>query len=49
VIGTVGIIARAKRRGLIPSAAELFLKLRSAGLYLDNVLLEGILGQLGEH
>jgi predicted nucleic acid-binding protein len=48
VIGTLGVILRAKRKGLIPSAAELLKKLRAAGLHLDNKVADSALRGIGE-
>jgi predicted nucleic acid-binding protein len=48
VIGTLGVILRAKRKGLIPSAAELLKKLRKVGLHLDNKVVDLALHGIGE-
>lgn len=48
LIGTLGIVARARVRGLIPSAAAVFRDLRGAGLFLDDALVDVILRGLGE-
>jgi predicted nucleic acid-binding protein len=46
VIGTLGVVLRAKIKGIIPSAAEVLKSLRAAGLHLDEkvaiVALKGI-------
>lgn len=38
-IGTLGIILRAKKRGVLPSAAQAMKALRRAGLYLDSEII----------
>jgi predicted nucleic acid-binding protein len=48
VIGTLGIVLRAKRRAIIPSAADALKALRTAGLYLDDDLARAILKGVGE-
>ncbi len=48
LIGTLGIVARARVRGLIPSAAAIFAQLRSVGLFVDDELVRAILRGLGE-
>jgi predicted nucleic acid-binding protein len=46
VVGTLGIVLRARKKGLIPSAADVLKALQMAGLYLDDEVvrqaLEGI-------
>lgn len=39
VIGTLGVVLRAKKAGLIASAAEVFVALKQAGLHLDDALI----------
>jgi predicted nucleic acid-binding protein len=47
-IGTLGVVARAKKRGLIAEAAVVMRALRKAGLHLDDQILVQALAQLGE-
>jgi predicted nucleic acid-binding protein len=47
-IGTLGVFARAKKRGLIAEAAAVMRALRKAGLHLDDQILVQALAQLGE-
>lgn len=42
-LGTLGISVRAKQRGLIPSAADVIKALRSAGLRVDDRLVQAVL------
>jgi predicted nucleic acid-binding protein len=48
VIGTLGIIVRAKKHGLIPSAAEAMRALQHVGLHLDNETIHHALKHVGE-
>jgi predicted nucleic acid-binding protein len=49
VIGLLGIVLLAKRKGLVPSARQLMAALRSdAGVYLADDLLDKALGSVGE-
>ena len=49
VIGLLGVVLLAKRRGLIPSARALMAALRTeAGAYLSDELLEKALASVGE-
>jgi len=48
VIGTLGVILRAKRNGLIPSAGDLLKSLLAAGLYLDDKVVVSALHGVGE-
>lgn len=48
VIGTLGIILRAKVRGLIPEARSVIERVRAAGLYLPVSIIESALTQIGE-
>jgi predicted nucleic acid-binding protein len=48
LLGTLGIVLRARRAGLIPSAAQLLRSLRQAGLYLDDGILRETLARVGE-
>jgi predicted nucleic acid-binding protein len=46
--GTLGVILRAKRRGLIPAARPIVEKLLERSFYLAHDLLEAALAQVGE-
>jgi predicted nucleic acid-binding protein len=48
VIGTVGVVALAKRRGLVSAAAPIFTALEEAGLFLSKALIRQVLTDLGE-
>jgi predicted nucleic acid-binding protein len=48
LIGTVGTIALARRRGIIDAAAPIYQSLRTAGLFLSPALIKAILEELGE-
>lgn len=48
LIGTLGIVARARVRGLIPAAATVFADLRAVGLFLDDAIVHAVLRGLGE-
>lgn len=48
VIGSVGIIIRAKKCALIPSAAEALKSLRDVGLHLDSRVIAEALDFVGE-
>ena len=48
VIGSLGIIVRAKKHGLLRSAAEAMKLLHGAGLYLDNETVRSALQHVGE-
>ncbi len=48
LIGTLGIILRAKKQGLIPAARPLTDEIRAAGSFLDDELVEQALAQVGE-
>jgi predicted nucleic acid-binding protein len=43
VLGSLGIVLRAKRNGLIPSAAGLIRRLREVGLFIDDVTIANAL------
>lgn len=47
-MGTLGVIVRAKLRGLIPSAAQPLRDIRKAGLYLDDKIIHAVLHRIGE-
>ncbi len=48
VIGTLGVVLRAKRMALIPSAADVLKALRVNGLYLDDEVVQSALQGIGE-
>lgn len=49
VLGTLGIVLRAKKRGLVPSAAGLVRSLRAEGLYIDDqIIREALHRSVGE-
>lgn len=48
VVGTLGLIARAKRSGWIDSARLVFNEVHAAGLWLDEHIIEKVLRELGE-
>jgi predicted nucleic acid-binding protein len=48
IIGTLGIVVRARRQGRIDSAAEVLHSLRDAGLWLHDTVVSSVLDQLGE-
>ena len=48
LVGTLGIILQAKRRGLVRSAAESLAALRSHGLHLDSETIRASLRSVGE-
>lgn len=48
VRGTLGILAEAKRRGLIPRIAPLLHELKAKGVWISEDLIEKILNDLGE-
>jgi predicted nucleic acid-binding protein len=48
VIGTLGVVLRAKYQGRIASAARIMQDLRAAGLYLDDATITNILHSAGE-
>ena len=48
VIGTLGLIVRAKQHQQLSSAATVIAQLKSAGLYLDDQLVRVVLQQIGE-
>ena len=48
VIGTLGVILRAKKRGLISSFAQSVREIKAAGLFFDDNLLEELLKTAGE-
>lgn len=48
VIGTLGVVLRAKRHGIIGEARPVVARLREVGLYLSDELVERALAHLGE-
>lgn len=48
VIGTLGIVAGARRRGVIESAAPIIAELRADGFWLADSLVAALLHELGE-
>lgn len=48
LIGTIGVVLRAKRRGVIPAARPVIEHLRRVGLYASDALIEQALAHLGE-
>jgi predicted nucleic acid-binding protein len=48
VLGTLGVVVRAKQAGLLASAAAVIADLRKAGLYVDDGVVAGILARIGE-
>jgi len=48
VVGTLGLVARAKRSGWIDSARLVFNEVHAAGLWLDEQIIEKVLRELGE-
>lgn len=48
VIGTLGVILRAKRQGHVDSAAEIIRAVRDAGLHLEDEFIRSALERIGE-
>jgi len=48
LIGTLGVVLRARKRGMVADAAEVVRALRKAGLHLDDRTIRLALGQVGE-
>lgn len=48
LIGTLGVVLRAKNKGIIYSAADVLRTVRDAGLYLDNDSIRAALKGVGE-
>lgn len=48
LIGTLGVVVRAKRLARIDSAAAVFRSLRDAGFRIDDRTVRTVLGQIGE-
>lgn len=48
VMGTLAIVLRAKKAGLIPAASEVFRDMRAAGFHLNDRIVQQVLGGIGE-
>lgn len=48
MIGTLGLVVRAKRLGVIASARPVLRELRESGLYLSDALFERAMREIGE-
>jgi len=48
IIGTVGLVARAKRKGIIGSAALIIERLCQVGLYISEDIVATVLQEVGE-
>ena len=48
VMGTLGVVLRAKRKAIISSAADVLKTLRTAGLHLDDKVARSALTGIGE-
>lgn len=48
LIGTLGIVLRARKQGLIPAARPLIEQIAAAGSFLHRSLIESALAQVGE-
>ena len=48
IIRTLGLIARAKRVGILTEAAPVIMAVRDAGLYIGDALVRAVLAELGE-
>ncbi len=48
MIGTLGIVLRARKQGLVPAARPLVEQILAAGSFLDEQLVEQALAQVGE-
>ena len=48
LLGTIGLIARAKRAGIVPAAAPVIRSVVDAGLHVDDALVRAVLADLGE-
>jgi len=46
--GTVGLVLIAKQRGLVPEARPIMERLRQAGMYLSDAVMNRALGMIGE-
>jgi predicted nucleic acid-binding protein len=48
LVGTLGILLRSKREGLVSEVRPLPERLAQAGYYLDRTLVESVLAKAGE-
>jgi predicted nucleic acid-binding protein len=48
VLGTFGVVLRAKRRGRLAAAGPVFRAIVAGGLYCDEPLLRALLSSVGE-
>lgn len=48
LMGTLGAVVRAKKRGLVPSLGEVFRALKACGFFVDDATLRLILASAGE-
>lgn len=48
IIGTLGIVGRAKAHGLIERAGPVVQRLRESGLYVSDELVKRLLREVGE-
>jgi predicted nucleic acid-binding protein len=48
LIGTLGVVLRAKKRGQVAQAADVLKAVRAAGLHLDDRIIRLALGRVGE-
>jgi predicted nucleic acid-binding protein len=48
VIGTFGVVLRAKKRGQVESARPLVKRLVASGMFMDDEFVEGVLASIGE-
>jgi len=48
VIGTLGVVLRAKKRGQVKNARPLVKKLVAAGMFVGDEFVEGVLASIGE-
>jgi len=46
--GTLGLVLIAKKRGVLPVARPVLLKLKQSGMYLSHHLLDQVLALIGE-
>ena len=48
VLGSIGIVLRAKRAGLLASAAPLMTQLKTSGMYASDEFIRALLSAIGE-
>jgi len=46
--GTLGLVLIAKKRGVLPAARPVLLKLKQSGMYLSDQVLDQVLALIGE-